>query len=327
MEENQVTEFKTIWKDEWLEWICGFANQEGGSLFIGRKDDGSVCGIKDAHKLAETIPQKVRHLLGVIVEVNILKEDAFEYLEIKIEKYPIPVSYHGKYYLRSGKTNLEVTGIELLKFMNEKIGKTWDGCSYPKITIKDLDKEAIKIFREKATESERLTEKDLNISDKKLLEKLDLYENEYLTTASLLLFHQNPGKFFTGPTIKIGYFEENHADLRYQDEITGPLIKQVDEAIDKIYGKYLKALIWYDDIYRKEEFMFPREAFREILLNAVNNKQYESGIPIQVSIYEDKIYVFNIGNFQKQSMLKKSMKNMDQNHIIQELQELSLEQV
>jgi len=35
MVENEVTEFKSIWKDEWLEWICGFANQKGGSLFIG----------------------------------------------------------------------------------------------------------------------------------------------------------------------------------------------------------------------------------------------------------------------------------------------------
>ena len=35
MIENQDVEFKKIWKDEWLEWICGFANTTGGVLYIG----------------------------------------------------------------------------------------------------------------------------------------------------------------------------------------------------------------------------------------------------------------------------------------------------
>ena len=37
--------------------------------------------------------------------------------------------------------------------------------------------------------------------------------------------------------------------------------------------------------------------FREILLNSINHKQYEENNPIQISIYEDKIYVWNDGKF------------------------------
>lgn len=37
--------------------------------------------------------------------------------------------------------------------------------------------------------------------------------------------------------------------------------------------------------------------FREILLNSINHKQYEESNPIQVSIYDDKIYVWNDGKF------------------------------
>lgn len=218
----------------------------------------------------ETLPQTVSHLLGIVVEIIILEKDELDYLEIKIENYPFPISYHGKYYLRSGKTNLELKGKELDKFMLNKVGMTWDSLLYKKFEIDDLDKTAIKTFRDKALKGERLTTEDLNVDDKILLENLDLYENGYLTNDAILLFHEYPERNFTGPTIKIGYFEDNHADLRYQDEIKGPLIKQVDEAIDKIYTKYLKGLIWYDDIQRIEEFMFSREAFREILLNSVN---------------------------------------------------------
>lgn len=37
--------------------------------------------------------------------------------------------------------------------------------------------------------------------------------------------------------------------------------------------------------------------FREILLNSINHKQYEESNPVQISIYDDKIYVWNDGKF------------------------------
>jgi len=38
MTEHQTVEFKQIWKDEYLKWICGLANPQGGVLVIGRND-------------------------------------------------------------------------------------------------------------------------------------------------------------------------------------------------------------------------------------------------------------------------------------------------
>ena len=35
MEENQNIDYKRIWKDEYLQWICGFANAQGGNFFSG----------------------------------------------------------------------------------------------------------------------------------------------------------------------------------------------------------------------------------------------------------------------------------------------------
>lgn len=48
MLENQNTEWKQSWRDEYLKWICGFANAQGGKIYIGTKDDGSVIGVKDS---------------------------------------------------------------------------------------------------------------------------------------------------------------------------------------------------------------------------------------------------------------------------------------
>ena len=55
------------------------------------------------------------------------------------------------------------------------------------------------------------------------------------------MFHPDPEKWVTGAYIKIGYFGDS--DLRYQDEVHGPLILQADKVAELIYTKYMKALI------------------------------------------------------------------------------------
>ena len=69
MSESQNVEWKTRWRDEYLRWICGFANADGGVLVIGRNDDGVVTGMSGVRKLLEDIPNKVRDVLGIVVDV------------------------------------------------------------------------------------------------------------------------------------------------------------------------------------------------------------------------------------------------------------------
>jgi predicted HTH transcriptional regulator len=74
MPESQHIEWKETWRDEFLKWICGFANAEGGVLHIGRNDKGVVVGVQNAAKLLEDIPNKVRDILGILVAVNLRTE-------------------------------------------------------------------------------------------------------------------------------------------------------------------------------------------------------------------------------------------------------------
>ncbi|HEX6898831.1 MAG TPA: ATP-binding protein [Thermoanaerobaculia bacterium] len=70
MKESQQVEWKTSWSDDYLRWICGFANAEGGTLVIGRNDRGAVAGVENAKKLLVDIPNKVRDILGIMVDVK-----------------------------------------------------------------------------------------------------------------------------------------------------------------------------------------------------------------------------------------------------------------
>jgi ATP-dependent DNA helicase RecG len=130
MKESQSIEYKTSWRDEYLKWLCGYANAEGGTLFIGKDDNGKTVGFADAETLLEEIPNKVRDILGIMAQVNLREEAGKEYLEIVVESYPYPISYKGEYHYRSGSTKQELKGAALDKFLLRKQGRHWDGVQY-----------------------------------------------------------------------------------------------------------------------------------------------------------------------------------------------------
>jgi len=294
MPETQNIEYKATWRDEYLKWICGFANAKGGTIYIGKDDNGNVVGIANAKKLMEDIPNKTKDVLGVIVDVNLHTTAPGDYLEIIIEHYPYPVNYKGQYHYRSGSTKQELKGAVLDKFLLQKKGKRWDSVPVPTISVADLDNETFDFFRKKALKSNRIEEDALTDSNEHLIENLQLKESDYLKRAAILLFHPKPENFVTGVYIKIGFFESD-SELMYQDEIHGNLFHQIEKTIDLLFTKYIKANISYEGIHRIETYDYPKEAIREALLNAISHKDYSSGFPIQISVYKDKLMIWNEG--------------------------------
>ena len=270
-DEKHDLEFKQSWRDEYLKWICAFANTHGGSLYIGVKDNGEICGVKEYRKLLEDIPNKILQSMGLICEVSLLDDDGKRYFRIDVEKYPFPVSYHGKYYKRSGSTTQEVVGNELDKMILVVQGRTWDGVPVPHVDVADLDNDSIKIFKKMALDHNRLDSEALDVPTDVLLRNLRLYENDYLTRAAVICFHPDPEKWVTCAYTKIGFFADNDADIIYQDEVHGSLIKQVEKTMDLIYTKYMKALISYEGIRRKETFFSQKRSFLRITFECSNS--------------------------------------------------------
>ena len=169
----------------------------------------------------------MRDVLGILVDVNLHSTTDGEFLEIIVEGYPYPVNYKGQYHYRSGSTKQELKGSSLDKFLLQKKGKRWDSVPVPKVTAKDLKQETFDFFRKRAFKSQRIEQDILTNSNEHLLENLQLKENKFLKRAAILLFHSNPENFVTGSYIKIGFFETDD-DLKFQDEIHGNLLDQID---------------------------------------------------------------------------------------------------
>jgi len=304
MPESQNIEWKESWRDEYLKWICGFANAKGGKIYIGKDDKGNVVGVNNAKKLLEDIPNKAKDILGVIVDVNLHSAKEGDYLEISIDDYPYPVNYKGQYHYRTGSTKQELKGAALDKFMLQKKGEKWDGVPVPNVSVADLKQETFDSFRKKALKSKRIEEDVLTDSNELLIENLQLKENDFLKRAAILLFHPKPENFVTGAYVKIGFFESD-SELMYQDEIHGNILEQIEKTMDLLFTKYIKAEITYEGIHRVETYEYPKEAIREALLNAIIHKDYSGNTPIQISVYKDKIMFWNDGQLPENWTIEK----------------------
>ena len=291
MAESQNIEYKESWRDEYLKWICGFANAQGGTIYIGIDDAGNVVGVKDVKKLMEDIPNKIQSGLGIVADMNKHTKDGKDYLEIKVDTSSFPISYHGEFHYRSGATKQQLTGIALTEFITKKTGVRWEDVTVDGITVDDLDAESFKIFRREALRSKRMTEAELNISNEELLSKLKLLSNGKLKRSAVLLFYGDPSIVQNGSYVKVGKFELG--TVAYHDDLEGSLISTADKVVDLIYLKYLKAKITYEHDRRVETYPFARNAIREAIYNAIAHNCYMYGTPIQIRIEEEQIIISN----------------------------------
>ena len=290
MAESQNTEYKEVWKDDYLKWICGFANSHGGTLYIV-DDNGKVIGLTNEKKLLEDLPNKIASGLGIITEINSRCKNGLNYIEINVSKSIPPISYHGEFYIRSGSTNQKLTGTALIDFISKKTGVHWEDGIAEGITVYDLDEESFKIFRQEALSQKRMSEADLNVSNRELLEKLNLVVGEKLKRTAVLLFHKNPSVIQMGSHVQVGLF--SNADVLYHDMLEGSLISTAYKIVDLIYWKYLKAKISFQHDRRVETYPFARIAVREAIFNAIVHNCYMYGAPIQIRIQKDEMIISN----------------------------------
>ena len=80
MPENQNIEWKAKWKDDYLEWICGFANAQGGKIYIGCDDDGKVIGLPNIRKLLEDVPNKIRNAMWMSISWSVTGKNIWKSL-------------------------------------------------------------------------------------------------------------------------------------------------------------------------------------------------------------------------------------------------------
>ncbi len=127
--ENQTIEYKESWHDKYLEWICGYANAKGGTLYIGIEDGTKKpVGVKNPNKLMEDIPNTIRNTMGIVADVSLAKKQGKDVIRIKVKPSGFPVSCRGGYFYRTGSVKMQLVGNALTDFILRKAGTSWDAC-------------------------------------------------------------------------------------------------------------------------------------------------------------------------------------------------------
>ena len=291
--ESQNVEYKETWRDNCLRAVSAFANSGGGVLIIGLDDHGKPCGLKNVKRLLEDIPNTIRNKLGIIPSIELNEKNKKEIIKITIELCSVPISYNGKYYLRSGSTVQELTGASLNEFLLKKSGKTWDDVAEHRATLDDIDEQSIKNYLIAAEKAGRLSGND-GLSLPGLLEKLRLAEKGQLKRAAIIMFGKDPGKFYPNTFVKIGRFQKNDADIKFQEIEEGNLISLLPAILNLLNRKFLIKPIDFEGMHRIEKGEYPVAALREMLLNALVHRNY-TGAPIQIRVYDDRISIWNEG--------------------------------
>lgn len=295
MPEQQNIEYKQSWHDDYLKWVCGFANAQGGVIFIGKDDNGNVVGVSDYKKLMEEIPNKVKDLMGILVDVNMHEEKGLHYIEIITQPYAVPISLRGRYYYRSGSTKQELIGAALTDYLLRKSGKTWDEVPESAAMLDDIDDASLKSYIAASIHAGRIADVE-GLSKADLIAKLRLTDDHgNIKRAAIVLFGKNPAKFFNNCIVKIGRFGKDSSDLRFQETIEGNIVYLLKEVLEQLNRKFFTRAISFEGMQRIEKGEYPIAALREMLLNALVHRNYLGSSVVQMRIFENYINIWNEG--------------------------------
>jgi len=291
--ENTTVEFKEKINESIFNTISAFANKDGGIIYIGISDKKEIKGLEYNNSMLGDLTNKIVNLLGIHPKIDCIKINKKDVLQIKVKKSTLPVSYKGKYYTRVGNTTREMQGEELRSFFIK--GTNWDGLTGD-YDLDEIDPETVKKFIRMAVGSGRLRTEDEKEDIKTIFEKLKLIINGKLTNAALMLFGNDPQKYFINALVRVGRFKDETTIIGDR-RIEGNLFKQIEEAEEAIKNFInVRYEITGEQLTRKNIWDYPLEAIREALLNAVIHRDYfKYNVQTQIKIFNDWIWFFNIG--------------------------------
>ncbi|MCW3994394.1 MAG: putative DNA binding domain-containing protein, partial [Candidatus Bathyarchaeota archaeon] len=234
--ESQTVEYKQNWRYDCLKVISAFANNIGGVLFIGLDDQGTPTGLKNIKKLLEDIPNTIRNKLGILPSVELNRKSKKEIIKITVPPSSVPISYNGKYYLRSGSTAQELHGKDLADFLMKKSGSTWDNIVEERAGFNEINNDSIEKFKKYAVD--RIPSIIKETDNNTLSQKLNLIDDRDLKRAAILLFGNDPQKFYLQSVVRIGKFLSD-TEIQTTDIIKGNLFTQLESALEILRTKYL----------------------------------------------------------------------------------------
>jgi len=295
--ESQQEEWKESFREEALNTINGFANSHGGTLIVGKRDDGEIIGVRNAKKLLEEIPNTVNNLMHFYPDVEErIMENGKTCVIVTVKSQKRAVDVRGVYYRRSGSNTVKVTGDELALLILHKTGSSWTNLITDKVKLSDLSKDAVSIFIKRGQEAKRISSAADPNDIEGALRRYKLMTDEGITNAAAVLFANEPKFVSRAAVTKIGLFEKKGGRLLMEDIIDGPIVFQPEEVMDRLTEKYVQPRFDIEGVYRVVKYRYPLKALREAVNNAIIHREYLSSEHTTIRVYPDSVEIYNPGS-------------------------------
>ena len=286
--ETETVELKSIVMDDIKKEIIAFANCDGGTIYVGVADGGTVLGIENADKCALQISNMVRDAVKpdvtMFIHYETLECDGKAVVAVNIQRGTNRPYYLAKkglrpegVYVRQGYSSVPATDTAIRQMIKETDGDSFENM---RSINQALTFEATKKEFEK---------RNVVFGQPQMQTLKIVYADGIYTNLGLLLSEQCPH------TIKAAVFEGiNQNVFKDRREFSGSLMQQLNEVYDYIdfhnqtHAKFRKLL-------RIDTRDYPEVAVREALLNTLVHRDYSFRASTLISIYDDRIEFVSIG--------------------------------
>ncbi len=287
-QESETIELKAIVMEDIKKEIIAFANCEGGKLYIGVQDDGTVSGLDNPDETSLQISNIVRDAikpdLTMFLHYETVTVDGKKIVAVDIQQGTERPYYIAKkglrpegVYVRQGYSSVPATNTAIRRMIKETDGDHFE-------EMRSLEQNltfesAKKIFAKRNVKFGSAQMKTLGM----------VTQDGVYTNLGLLLSDQ------CVHTIKAAVFQgTTQGEFKDRKEFAGSLFRQMDEVYDFIDFRN-QTHSTFDKLYRIDRRDYPETAVREALLNLLVHREYSFRASAFISLYADRLEFTSIG--------------------------------
>jgi ATP-dependent DNA helicase RecG len=277
------------------ESICAMANTEGGSIEIGKDNEGDVIGLEN--KEIDDIQKRLYDAIVAVkpppnCDIEVVQDGEKTWVRVRVEKLTKGsfCTLGGIIYRRSGSIDYKLDGRELQDFLSTHSIFNFDE-NTSVATLADVDEALLEEFIKIRNPRVRYD------PEKKLqyLSSVHAIADGRLRNGGVLFFTPKPREIIRQHEIRLVRFAgRERVEILDQISISTPIQMMIEEAL-KFIRRNITIGIRTEGVKGVETPEYPMDALREALVNMVAHRDYISRDASQVNIHPDRIEFINPG--------------------------------
>ena len=309
IESDRVERTQSIKKfDKFAQAVCAFSNdlpnhREPGYLIIGVDDNGQPVGADISDQLLQNLGAlradgNIQPLPVISVAKLSLKGGDIAVVEVQPSDLP-PVRYKGQVWVRVGPRRAIASEQEERILTERRIAhaRSFDAGPLGGATIEDLSLSQFLAYRQEVIDAEIIEANHRAVEEQ--LASLRFFDNQHHvpTVAGILLFGKNPRFFLPGAYVQYLKLPGDTLTELPEDqaEISGDLLSMLRELDTRLKAGIHQTLETVGLLREKMAADYPEVAVRELLLNAIMHREYQSNTPVKFYWFTDRIEIYSPG--------------------------------